>query len=68
MTQLLLNNLFIAIIILKYTVSMFACYIFQKNETPLHWSINIEVAEILIQHGADVYSRDNNVSMYDVKM
>ncbi|CAG2250608.1 unnamed protein product [Mytilus edulis] len=39
------------------------CKPYSNNQTPLHVTKDIEVALILIQNGADVNSRDSNVSM-----
>lgn len=45
---------------------MSVCYILLQNQTPLHLVKNDEIADILILNGANVNSRDINVSMYDV--
>lgn len=37
-----------------------------QNQSPLHTVRNKDIAEILVQNGADVNSRDINVSMYGV--
>lgn len=48
----------------EYTV--FNHYNLQQNKTPLHVAKNKQVAEILILNGADVNSRDMNVSMFNI--